>query len=31
MLGVVVAVCLVCSCERGCAVGKLYSFEVGCR
>ena len=31
MLGVVVAVCAVCGCECGCAVGKLFSFEVGCR
>ena len=29
MLGVAVAVCVVCGCERVCAVGKLYSFEVG--
>ena len=28
MLGVVVTVCVVCDCERGCAVGKLCCFAV---
>ena len=30
MLGVIVAVGVVCGCERGCAVGKLCSFEIEC-
>ena len=30
-VGVSVVVCAVCGCDGGCAFGKLFSFEVGCR